>query len=631
MGIRQIIALTGLTVAIMFVLSVAWKFWLPEPFTVSFIARDGTELLNERWRFVFAVVGFSIIGLLLPTTLFIRSAMAERRKQREQELGEERYRALVELSPEAILIHQDGRVLYANPAAVGLLAADSLEDLTGRLLLDFIHPDYRERATSRLQALMDGAARVPLVAMKIVNMNGDVRDIEIMAGLTVYQGKPANHSVIRDITARKVAEARLRDAVENVADGFVLWDSDDRLVLMNGRFKQLFPDIAKTMKPGIRFEDSLRMFIRQGLVPVAGGDVETWTAERIEQHRNPDEPYELHLADQRCLLVSERRTGDGQTVSTFTDISERVRSQEQLRDSEKQLREILQISPIGVGITRLSDARLVFANTKLAKLFGYKLEELRGFNTIRFMADRKERREILRALSRDGHLLNQEVERTRQDGTSIWFQLSMELITFEGEQSVLWWAYDITGQKQIREQLAQLANYDMLTGLANRRLFQDHLRRTLARTRRRGGIGALLYVDLDGFKEVNDTLGHGFGDSLLAESGKRIQACVRESDLVSRMGGDEFTLIVEEMPDDSSAETVAEKVLLALSLPFIRDGKEASISASIGIAYFDGKRPDGDVLLREADRAMYRAKNEGRHTYRVFDPQADALDTERLV
>jgi diguanylate cyclase (GGDEF)-like protein len=196
---------------------------------------------------------------------------------------------------------------------------------------------------------------------------------------------------------------------------------------------------------------------------------------------------------------------------------------------------------------------------------------------------------------------------------------------------VLWWAYDITEQKRVREQLAQLANYDMLTGLANRRLFQDHLRRALARTRRRGGTGALLYIDLDGFKEVNDTLGHGFGDNLLAEAGKRIQACVRESDLVSRMGGDEFTLILEELPDDSSAETVAEKVLLALSLPFFRDGKEATISASIGIAYFDDKRQDGDDLLRKADRAMYQAKSEGRRTYRVFDPRADASDTERLV
>jgi diguanylate cyclase (GGDEF)-like protein len=176
----------------------------------------------------------------------------------------------------------------------------------------------------------------------------------------------------------------------------------------------------------------------------------------------------------------------------------------------------------------------------------------------------------------------------------------------------------INERKQYESKIWRQANFDTLTGLSNRSLFMDRLERALAYARRHEDKLALLFIDLDGFKDVNDTLGHAHGDLLLQQAAKRLQDCVREMDTVSRLGGDEFTVILPELAEDVSAATVAGTILTSLARSYEIEGHETKLSASIGITIYPQDGEDPGVLLQHADTAMYRAKAEGRNTFRYF-------------
>jgi diguanylate cyclase (GGDEF)-like protein/PAS domain S-box-containing protein len=177
---------------------------------------------------------------------------------------------------------------------------------------------------------------------------------------------------------------------------------------------------------------------------------------------------------------------------------------------------------------------------------------------------------------------------------------------------------DITQRKQDEAQIWRQANYDALTGLPNRALFLDRLSRAVAEARRERHRIAVMFVDLDNFKLVNDTLGHSIGDLLLQEAARRLSACVRDSDTVSRLGGDEFTIVLKGVTEESDAARVAEKVIAVLSQPFRLDEHQAMVGASIGITFFPDDALDEESLLRNADMAMYRAKEIGRKAYTFF-------------
>jgi diguanylate cyclase (GGDEF)-like protein len=177
----------------------------------------------------------------------------------------------------------------------------------------------------------------------------------------------------------------------------------------------------------------------------------------------------------------------------------------------------------------------------------------------------------------------------------------------------------LTRLKQTNEQVTYLANHDPLTDLPNRTLFYDRLNQALARARRDEEAIAVLFLDLDGFKPINDTLGHDAGDKLLQEVAKRMLACVRDSDTVARMGGDEFTVILCNLRPPLSSEHVAKKIIDAIALPFALNGKECSITASIGISLYPDNGEAAAMLVKLADAAMYLAKNSGRNCYRFID------------
>ncbi|MFN3397782.1 MAG: putative bifunctional diguanylate cyclase/phosphodiesterase, partial [Sulfurimicrobium sp.] len=189
---------------------------------------------------------------------------------------------------------------------------------------------------------------------------------------------------------------------------------------------------------------------------------------------------------------------------------------------------------------------------------------------------------------------------------------------------------DITQHQELRAKLLHLAYYDVLTNLPNRQLFMDRLEQAIAHARRSGNEFSLLFIDLDRFKDINDTLGHRFGDQILVHAAERLKNAVRESDTVSRLGGDEFTVL---LPDTSRPEDIAEtaeKILAALSAPLVLEGKTLFIAASIGVSRYPGDGEDGETLLMNADAAMYRAKESGRGVFHFYSSAMNSQLSKRL-
>jgi diguanylate cyclase (GGDEF)-like protein len=195
---------------------------------------------------------------------------------------------------------------------------------------------------------------------------------------------------------------------------------------------------------------------------------------------------------------------------------------------------------------------------------------------------------------------------------------------------------DITLSKKAADEIKNLAFYDPLTNLSNRRLLQDRLFQALSSSDRNGKIGALLYIDLDNFKSINDTFGHTKGDQLLQQVAERLKSCVRIGDTVARLGGDEFVVMLENLNEQAihaaaEAEVIGQKILVTLNQPYRLGSREFVNTPSIGVSLFNGHQQLADDLFKQADIAMYQAKNEGRNTLRFFDPKVQLAINHRVT
>jgi diguanylate cyclase (GGDEF)-like protein/PAS domain S-box-containing protein len=245
--------------------------------------------------------------------------------------------------------------------------------------------------------------------------------------------------------------------------------------------------------------------------------------------------------------------------------------------------------------------------------------------------------QVLERTAQNGYSQGRQIDLQTAQGRR-WFELSATRKAVDPGQPLRFIVllHDITASKAAEDAIQHLAFYDQLTGLCNRRLLIDRLRHALAASARSGKEGALLFLDLDNFKSLNDTLGHDFGDLLLQQVAQRLRHCVREGDTVARFGGDEFVVMVENLggePGDATeqAEGISAKILAALNLPYDLGGREYHNSASIGVALFRRREDAVEDLLKQADIAMYQAKKAGRNTARFFDPQMQGIVTNRAV
>lgn len=262
------------------------------------------------------------------------------------------------------------------------------------------------------------------------------------------------------------------------------------------------------------------------------------------------------------------------------------------------------------------DGRVEMASAHCLQEFGYGADELTGQSLAVLSAEPGGYERFMAALRREGGRVNHhEVPVRRKDGTIVWVSINAYLRYDAAGQPVGIDAVarNVTRRRALEERLRHLAGHDALTGLCNRMRLEDRLGHAIRRSRRDGRGLALLYMDLDGFKAVNDTYGHHSGDHLLVTVAERLRAVLRESDTIARMGGDEFAVVLEGGVDAQGAAVVADKLTATVSTPY--PGITLGVTASIGIALFPGDGDSTEALLRAADAAMYQAKHDGKNRY----------------
>jgi len=283
--------------------------------------------------------------------------------------------------------------------------------------------------------------------------------------------------------------------------------------------------------------------------------------------------------------------------------------------SEAQLRKVIHQAPVPFFISRLHDGKVLLANERACEQLKWPSHALLGQPAPDFYAVPEIYSEFFNAIQRDGEVRDREVQLKDSNDEPFWTLLSSQRLTYQGEPCVLTAFSDIEERKRLHAEMHHRAYHDELTNVSNRAMFHESLAQALARARRRATTFSILFVDLDHFKEINDTLGHEAGDVLLRDLARRLVANVRRSDLVARYGGDEFVVLIEEHRDNDMAAMVARKVLQALSQPFVLNGREVKVTASLGISSYPQDGADLDVLMRNADAAMYKAKENGRNNF----------------
>ena len=316
--------------------------------------------------------------------------------------------------------------------------------------------------------------------------------------------------------------------------------------------------------------------------------------------------------------------GEQCVISNIHDISERRAAEEALRKSEEKFAAIFSLTPEPMALTRLEDGVVLDVSRSYAEFFGFGREEIVGRSTLPgdldLWVEAGQRLKWKEMIQRDGEVIGFEAPLRRKNRSIVTALISGKSVEIGGTQCIVVDIHDITELKQHEDHLERIAHHDSLTGLPNRLLLEDRLHQAIAQNQRAKTAVAVCYLDLDGFKQVNDQFGHEAGDQVLVEVAKRLNACVRGGDTVARLGGDEFVVLLSSLVDDEEYRQILDRLLQTVSAPYaVRDGEHTLVSASIGVTLFPNDRVDPDMLLRHADHAMYSAKEAGKNCFKIFE------------
>jgi diguanylate cyclase (GGDEF)-like protein/PAS domain S-box-containing protein len=566
-------------------------------------------------------IGISLLLSLLTLMLVNgreRALRAARQMNRELIDSESRYRQMFEDTTSiAFLLDPDsGRIVDANPAAAAFWGY-ALQQLRTMHIAE-INTAPREQILTVLHAMAEG--KRSHIEWRHLLKNGEIRDVEVFSGPLAYQGKVLLYSILHDISDRKQAEqalqeseARSREIAATLGEGLFVTDRSDMITFSNPEAQRLLGWTESVLLGQNRHE--LLHHSRPDGTPYPVEECEiNQVLSTGRAFRSHDEafwrkdgsllPVSVNAAP---IIRNQQIVG---SVVAFHDIVERKKYEQALTAESTKNAMLLRTASDGIHVLD-TDGRIVLANDAFCRMLGYSPEQLQGMHVTQWDAQYSaaELQELITRLFDQDQIF--ETRHRCRDGRMIDVEIHACGVAIDGERLLYASARDITERKKAADRVHHLANYDLLTDLPNRALLHDRLQQALAKARRDGARMALMFLDLDKFKPVNDTLGHNVGDLLLKEVAQRIQCCVRESDTVARVGGDEFVVLLPSIDDAHAARMVAQKILSTLEQPFQLSNHQLHISASIGIAIYPEHGEDEHLLTKSADQAMYAAKHGG--------------------
>jgi diguanylate cyclase (GGDEF)-like protein/PAS domain S-box-containing protein len=539
------------------------------------------------------------------------------RKRAEQALqqSEEKYRVIFDYAPVGIYQStRDGRFVTANATLARMLGYDTVDELLTKNLERDVYADRTQR--EHLIRLFEQFGHADHHELQWKRKDGSVIWVQMNAhGVRSSHGSIFFEGFVFDVTERKHAEESVaaanaqRKAVLDAASRVSIIATDARgiITVFNSGAERMLGYAASEL---IGHRALRELHDDHGTIDDVGEHewrYVTKSGDRIDV----------------AVSVTALRSDDG-AVTGFLHVGTDITA---LRRQSAAIT----ASMDGIGIL---DARLEFtyANDSLAKLFGFpEPESVIG----RSLCDLYEPHEQVRFITNIVPLVQErgrwrgEATGLRTDGVN--FPQEISLTTMGGGGGMVCVVRDITERTYAEEQIKHLAYHDALTNLPNRLLFKDRLTVALSHAQREGSRLAVLFLDLDRFKVINDSLGHNIGDQLLQAVAARVQACVRESDTVARLGGDEFTVLLPRLNRSDDAAPIAEKIIEAVRYPFHIEGREFFTTTSIGISLFPEDGTDAETLIKSADTAMYQAKELGRDNYQLFNALVNAKALQRIA
>lgn len=522
-------------------------------------------------------------------------------------LSDNTYRAMFERVGDAIFVmDMDGNFVAVNQTACDHVGYNR-EELLQMRPEQINAPESAARFADRMaQVKREGSCTVEAVHLR---RDGTRVPVEIHVRTLQYDGSDFVLAACRDVTARKQSEIEYRALIQTTGDGYwMVRVSDARIIDVNDTFCEMV---------GYSRDELLSMTVTDLELTESPEETEEHIRRVMENGHDLFETRHRHKAGHVVELEVSVTYADirgGVIFVLVRDISERKR-----QESELKLAALIFNASTASIVATDADNRIVAVNPAFTRITGYDAQEVIGQNPRLLRSGRQSKafyQEMWHALERSGHWEGEWWNR-RKDGGEYAEQVIMNVVRND-DGSVYRYvkiASDITEKKRIDDIIWRQAHYDPVTNLPNRQFFFACLATEIARCRNAEQQLALYFIDLDGFKQVNDEFGHDIGDFVLAEAAHRITCCVRGSDTVARLGGDEFTVILSGVNDASRVEAVAQNIIAALARPFRCDTITTHISGSVGIALFPDHGHDSIELMKQADQAMYCAKSGGKNTY----------------
>lgn len=610
----------------------------------------------ERWLHGLGRLEYDAQGRVVRMRGLIKDITASKRAELELKESERRYRDTFEQAPVGVVhVSLEGQILRCNRRFAEIIGYPR-EEIRGMSYMQFTEPEDMGASEVVRERLASGAAERASWEKRYRRKDGSTTWVKVATSTQFdSQGRRLHLiSLVEDIQALKEAEDRLaavqralRQSEERYRTAFqTSIDAINLNRLSDGAYIEVnkaFLDIIGYTREEVVGRTSLELAIW------ADPKDREAMAREVKKHgscRDLEARFRKKSGEIFWGLMSASMLEiDGMTcVLTITrDISAAKAAEQQLakahqalRISEERYRTVFETSLDPITISRADNKQYLDVNESFLSLMGFERSEVIGKTSLELnlWVDQRDFRKVSEILNDHAEFRDMEVQFRKKNGETVWGMMSASLVEIDGAECVLAIARDISNAKAAEDEIRNLAFYDPLTGLPNRRLLLERLRQGLAAGVRTGRMHALLFVDLDNFKNLNDTLGHQTGDLLLQEAARRLSACVRDSDTVGRLGGDEFVLMLEdlsEQPEDAAAQAklVGEKILTIISQPYRLDGRECRSSASIGISVFGDRKETSSEVLQQADIAMYQAKTAGRNTLRFFAPELQSAVNAR--
>lgn len=548
--------------------------------------------------------------------------------------------------PMLLLDPASGVFLDWNPAAMEMLGyphRDEIRALSPADISPRRQPDGRDSAEKALEmnaiAAREGSHRFQWA---ICSPYRDTLVIEVLLTALTMQGRRVFITTWRDLTSQRRAEQKLLDseirwkfAIEGSGDGLWDWNIRDSTVFFSRRWKSMLGFEEHEIGSDLS-EWSSR--VHPDDMPSVMADVQAHlrgeTASFINEHRVRCKDGAYRWILDRGKIVSRDDAGEPlRMVGTHTDVTDRRRVLMELEAAEFGHRALLNAMADGVFVSQ--DFRFVFSNPALPQMLGYAPDEFTGLRFDQIVhpdfLELWTERFVQRISGAIEPVRQYEAKFLRKGGSEVvWIELIASRFIFQGAPALLGIVRNINEKKKTEDIIWRQANYDALTQLPNRLMLLDRLDHEIRQSRRTGQPLAVMFIDLDRFKEINDTLGHHRGDLLLQLAAQRLSSCLRETDLVARLGGDEFTIVVSGLDDMGTAERIAQNILDALQRPFHLESELAYVTASIGITLYPHDARCIEDLLKQADQAMYDAKHLGRNRLSYFTPSMQQRAEKRM-